>query len=234
NNNRRQGLSIITAKNVLVDKGRFDNSTGASPETGIDIEPSKSTDILQRIKIKNSSASHNKRRGFLVELHRLNSKSSPVDVVFENCIAEGNMEGFSTRQTRNVQGTIEFISCTARSSRVTGFTESSSLANSVKKIYRNCIAENSNTSNRKMDGYKFKSNYYIAGNPKKREVLGNSEFINCKSIVNGQSRTVDYGMVIDNGDHEVKNIILNNFETQGIHAKDKLYVPQKQRQSLSI
>lgn len=233
-NNRRQGLSVTSADGLLVKKSAFNASKGADPETGVDIEPGVASAVLKNIKLIDCKAEGNRKRGFLVHLNRLNATSAPVDIIFENCIAEGNMEGFSTRQTRGVQGKVEYVNCIARNSRVTGFTESSSLANSVKKVYRNCVAENSNTANRKMDGYKFKANYYLAGNAKRREVIGNSEFINCKSIVNERVKTVDYGMVIDNGETEVENIILNNFKAQGTHLRDKLHIPQKQMRALSI
>lgn len=231
-NNRRQGLSIISAKNVLVENGVFDRSSGASPETGVDIEPSRVTDVLQKIRIRNCTASDNKRRGFLVILNKLNATSEPVDIVFENCVANGNLEGFSTRQAREVQGTIEFNECTAKESRVTGFTESSCLANSVRKIYKNCIAENSNTSNRKMDGYKFKASYYLSGSAKNRQIIGNSQFINCTSVVNGESNTVDYGIVIDNGDHDVAKITLDGFKASGKHNHDRVFIQERFQKSI--
>jgi len=233
-NNRRQGLSITSGVNITVVNSAFNNSKGTDPAAGLDIEPGNSKAILKNIRIKDCQANNNTKRGFVVILNRLNQNSEPVDVVFENCTSTGNLEGFSSRQFRGVQGNIKFVNCVARNSKNTGFTESSCLANSIKKVYQNCIAENSNTSNKKMKGYLYKASFYLSGYADNRQVIGNSEFINCKSVVGANSQNVDYGMVVDNGDFEVKNISINNFETKGSHNNDKIHVHEKQMKALSI
>src|SRR5690606_10461801 len=48
-NNRRQGISIISAKDVIVQNCVFSNTKGASPESGLDIEPNRFDDVLENI-----------------------------------------------------------------------------------------------------------------------------------------------------------------------------------------
>lgn len=233
-NSRRQGLSIISVDNLLVSECFFNYSNGTSPESGVDIEPKNHKDILTKIRIVNSKAIGNKKRGFLLNLNRLNKDSKPVDIVFKNCSADKNMEGFSNRQYRGVQGKIEFIDCTSTNSIVSGFTESSCLANSIQKSYINCVVENSNTRGKKMDNYLFKGGFYLGGSKKgKSEIIGNSQLINCKSIISNVHKEIDYGIVIDNGGNMISNIHLNNFTTKGGH-KNKIYVDEKVKKLLKI
>gem|GEM_PF-1481845 len=240
NNNRRQGLSIITGKNILIDGSSFNSSSGADPESGLDIEPSKATDILQDIKIRNSTMSNNKKRGMMILLNRLNAKSKPVSIVIENCKTDGNLEGFSNRRFSGVQGEIQLLNCIAKNSKYSGFTESSCLASSVKKIYKNCTAENSNTMNKKMANLKFKAGFYLFGDSKGNDVIGNSEFIDCKTISStkmlskksSSSVITDYEFAVENGNSKVKNIMINNFKTNGIVDGRTIYAPQKELLSI--
>lgn len=239
-NNRRQGLSIITGKNVLIDGSSFNYSSGADPESGLDIEPSKATDILQNIKVRNSTMSNNKKRGMMILLNRLNAKSEPVSIVIENCKTDGNLEGFSNRRFSGVQGEIQLLNCIAKNSKYSGFTESSCLASSVKKIYKNCTAENSNTMNKKMANLKFKAGFYLFGDSKGNDVIGNSEFIDCKTISSSKMLskrssniiTTDYEFAVENGNSKVKNIMINNFKTNGIVDRQAIYAPQKELLSI--
>src|SRR5690606_10482028 len=52
-NNRRQGLSIQSARHLRVIDCQFTNTDGTSPESGIDIEPDSATDVLDDIVIRN-------------------------------------------------------------------------------------------------------------------------------------------------------------------------------------
>lgn len=233
-NSRRQGLSIISVDGLFVSESFFNNSNGTSPECGVDIEPKNHKDILTKIRIVNSKAIGNKKRGFLINLNRLNKQSKPVDIIFENCTADKNMEGFSNRQYREVKGKIEFKNCISKNSIVSGFTESSCLASSVEKKYINCVVENSNTRGKKMNEYLFKGGFYLSGSKKdKYEIIGNSQLINCKSIITSGSKKIDYGIVIDNGGNEIGNIHLNNFTIKGGH-KNKVYIDKKVKKSLKI
>ncbi len=64
-NNRRQGLSITSAKNVIVSNSVFKNTNGTAPESGIDIEPNKDQ-VTEDIKIINTETSGNNGVGILL------------------------------------------------------------------------------------------------------------------------------------------------------------------------
>ncbi len=53
NNNRRNGVSVISAKNLTIDSILAANSDGVAPKAGIDIEPNNNREELQNININN-------------------------------------------------------------------------------------------------------------------------------------------------------------------------------------
>jgi len=63
-NNRRQGLSITNANNVLISNSIFRNTNGTSPQAGIDIEPN-TNQVTEDIKIVNSESYGNTGFGLL-------------------------------------------------------------------------------------------------------------------------------------------------------------------------
>ncbi|KOF08619.1 hypothetical protein AC739_19465, partial [Planococcus glaciei] len=73
-NNRRQGISIISAKNLEIFNVEIRNTNGTAPQSGIDIEPNFPTDYLENIKIKNLITSNN--FGYGLQLFLLNMKGS--------------------------------------------------------------------------------------------------------------------------------------------------------------
>jgi|SRR5690554_6808873 len=176
-----------------------------NPQSGIDIEPNNSTAYLEDILITNTKAIGNKKRGFLIDLQKLNIKSKPVSITFKDCFAEGNMEGFSNRNFVGVQGNVVLENCKVKNSTLSGFTESYCLATSIKKTYRKCIAIDSYTHYKKENNNKYKSGFYISGKDSEKGIIGNSFFENCQSI-NTKTTDIDYGIVIDNGEKPFLNI----------------------------
>jgi hypothetical protein len=211
NNSRRQGLSVITVDGLKVINSMFNSTKGAAPQDGVDIEPNTAMDVLKNIKFSSCQAISNTRRGFEINLMKLKATSEPVDILFEDCVAIGNTEGFSSRRFIGVQGTIEFKNCTAKNSQYSGITESHCESTSIKKIYRNFIIENSNTSNAITGGYLTKAAIYIFHNIKTGGRIGNSEFINCKVINDNRST---YGLFLDHPDRPFENVSARSFQIE--------------------
>ena len=67
-NNRRNGMSITSGKNVFVENVRLTTATGTSPQAGIDIEPNDNSASLENINIKNLYTASNVTRGMLINL----------------------------------------------------------------------------------------------------------------------------------------------------------------------
>ena len=101
-NNRRQGLTIISAKNVWIRQSQFINSRGTAPESGIDIEPERATDCLENIHIEDNETEFNAGDGVRIALGNLNHTSSPVSVTVarHRDKASGRNSLFGSSETR--------------------------------------------------------------------------------------------------------------------------------------
>lgn len=93
-NNRRNGISIISAKNFTMSNSVISNTNGTSPEYGIDIEPNDSQNRLDGVNFKNI-ISYNNKGGLLIALDNLQGNSSSVNVNVNNFKDFYSKEGVS-------------------------------------------------------------------------------------------------------------------------------------------
>lgn len=87
--NYRQGISVITAENLLIENAVLSNTAGANPQAGIDLEPNHSNERLVDVVIRNCVSRGNKY-GYVVSVSRLTASSTPLSIRFENCKSIGN------------------------------------------------------------------------------------------------------------------------------------------------
>lgn len=115
--NRRQGISVIHAENVVIRDCRL-NNTGSieavAPSSGIDVEPNASSrwnQAVKNIRIINCSASGNKgsqmkTAGYAVD----GDKSSLESIIFEGCDVSGGIDigtgGVSVKKCRMNSSTL--------------------------------------------------------------------------------------------------------------------------------
>ncbi|WP_374449216.1 hypothetical protein [Cloacibacterium normanense] len=81
NNNRRNGMSIISAQNLKVNKFVAANTFGTSPQAGIDVEPDSNTDIIKNLNFENVSVFNNETHGLLFVLGNLSGKKYDIGTV---------------------------------------------------------------------------------------------------------------------------------------------------------
>lgn len=105
NNNRRQGISIISAKNLDIISAKITNTNGTSPQCGIDIEPNNSLEFLENIKIINLSTSNNAGLGMKVYLKKMMNSKNPISINIDS-LSNVN-DGFSVREAFGVSGEIK-------------------------------------------------------------------------------------------------------------------------------
>jgi hypothetical protein len=89
-NNRRQGISVITVQNLLVEHCEFKNTKGTLPEAGLDLEPDLATERLVNVEFRKCSFTNNDGRGIQLSLLNLRSTSQPVSIVFNDCYVAQN------------------------------------------------------------------------------------------------------------------------------------------------
>jgi len=78
-NNRRQGISLISGRNVEIIRPRLTNTNGTAPAAGIDIEPNYANEFLENIKIIDAYTENN-AIGIQLGLGRLNKKSKEISI----------------------------------------------------------------------------------------------------------------------------------------------------------
>lgn len=104
-NNRRQGISVITAINLKILNPTITNTNGTKPASGIDIEPNANSERLQKISIINPSTANNEGNGIEIYLGRLKGTPYPVDITIND--TSKMKDGYKVLDTGNVSGTIK-------------------------------------------------------------------------------------------------------------------------------
>jgi Ca2+-binding RTX toxin-like protein len=89
-NNRRNGLSIISAQNLLVTNSKFINTSGENPANGIDVEPDFSYNRLSNIIIKNVDLSDNQGHGLGLIVSALDNNSTPISINIDGATIDRN------------------------------------------------------------------------------------------------------------------------------------------------
>lgn len=97
-NNRRQGLSITSARRVLVVDGEFKNTNGTAPEFGIDLEPNAPVDYMDEITILRPHTAGNNGGGIMVYLEKLDTTSYPARISI--------IQHSSTDEPRNLRSSV--------------------------------------------------------------------------------------------------------------------------------
>ncbi len=85
NRNYRQGISVISARNLVIEKCLLSNTEGVNPQAGIDYEPNKPDELLQECILRDTIIEGNKKYGILFALGGLSDKSAPLSITVEQC-----------------------------------------------------------------------------------------------------------------------------------------------------
>ncbi|WP_346986124.1 hypothetical protein [Chryseobacterium sp. POE27] len=91
NNNRRNGISIISGKDIIVENVTIKNTNGTNPMAGIDLEPNLPDEFLYNINLNNISTINNKIDGIKIVFHKLvNSSNILININKHNDIGSPN------------------------------------------------------------------------------------------------------------------------------------------------
>jgi hypothetical protein len=81
----RQGISVISVRNLLVENVQIYNTSGTSPRSGIDFEPNRGDEILEDCVVRGCEIAGNRGPGILFSLQNLKPESHHVSIIVENC-----------------------------------------------------------------------------------------------------------------------------------------------------
>jgi hypothetical protein len=113
--NYRQGISIITAENLLIEGCTLSNTDGTNPRAGIDFEPNHPKERLVNCVMRDCVMKDNAGNGIALYLNPMDATSEEISIRFENCRCIGNRESarFSVAGTIDgaPDGIVEFVDC---------------------------------------------------------------------------------------------------------------------------
>ena len=144
----RQGISIISAVDLLIRGCKFINTAGTAPQCGIDLEPNKSTDMLVNCVLENCEFYGNASAGATVFLPYL---STPVSIVFRNCSMHDNQAGIRTTARSGPKGepqkgSILFENCKIFGNRSSAVGISGQQKDGMTVTLRSCVIDNRGSS----------------------------------------------------------------------------------------
>ena len=156
-NNRRQGLSLISGRDILVSSCTFTNTNGTLPSDGIDIEPNGATDLLQNVDIESSSVTGNDGDGLSMSIEQMNATSTPVSIKVANLQSARNKKsGFFAQdgedgKTPAVAGTILISNSSSTLNGLYGAVASFWDSNGASLTFQNLTVSNVNSSRSTID-----------------------------------------------------------------------------------
>lgn len=69
--NRRNGISVTSGKNILIENALISNTNGQNPRSGIDIEPNSNEDVIENIVIESPITFNNAMHGIVISVGNL-------------------------------------------------------------------------------------------------------------------------------------------------------------------
>jgi hypothetical protein len=106
-NHKRQGMSITSGQNMLIENCVFKNTIGTLPEAGLDLEPFDATGRLVNILFKNCLFTGNNGKGISISMFYMRSNSLPVSVTFDDCVVRDNYETTNAYNAAEIDATAD-------------------------------------------------------------------------------------------------------------------------------
>ncbi|NCO38611.1 MAG: hypothetical protein COZ06_24685 [Armatimonadetes bacterium CG_4_10_14_3_um_filter_66_18] len=146
----RQGISVITAENLLIENVVMRDTAGTAPQAGIDFEPNHPEERLVNVTMRNCVSENNGSWGYVLYLPPLSAATEPVSLRFENCKAIGNTGGSFGLVTDNtvdeaVKGTMEVVNCQFEGSKGPGILVTNNPPTGIRTRFENCTVSECNT-----------------------------------------------------------------------------------------
>lgn len=203
-NNYRQGISVITAKNLLIENCVLKNTSGTPPKAGIDFEPNQAYESLVNCIVRNCISENNEGAGFIVHTTKFKTDSEPIGVKFENCKVRNCSSGFvfSGPYKDGAGGLIEVIGCEVEQVRSTGFSIRYKDKSNAKIRFKDCVLRN-------IVGQA--PIYFETGWPERTKCVGGVEFIDCVVIHDSPNPFITVGGSNNFGIYDITgNIIVKS------------------------
>ena len=144
--NHRQGMSVFSVENLLVENCTFSNTEGTPPQAGVDIEPDSANEHLRNVTFRNCRSFGNKGNGFEMYLAQLRRRSGPVSITFDGCSAWDNRSETSLSCGKAVgdwvNGLVRYVNCMFRPTRGRAVSLSSVVDGSIDIAFEGTVISN--------------------------------------------------------------------------------------------
>jgi len=119
--NYRQGISVISAEDLLIENTVMRLTAGTPPAAGIDFEPNHDSERLKNCVMRDCVTVSNQGDGFDFYLPNLKGTSEPIDIRLENCISAADRTSVNITTGNSpvdaVRGRLWFNGCRFESPR---------------------------------------------------------------------------------------------------------------------
>jgi hypothetical protein len=120
----RQGLSIITANGLTVERTTFSNTNGTAPECGIDIEPDYASEEATDVVLKDLQLINNMGGGLFMNLGNFNASTADLSIVAQRITVDGRNTsdgvGIAVGNIVDVGGNVSISDSTVRNMKGCG------------------------------------------------------------------------------------------------------------------
>jgi len=188
-NNRRNGISVVSAQNVLIDRCVLVNSNGNDPQEGIDFEPNWNYERLVNCTVSNCYIKDNYNSCIGINLTKFDSTTLPVSVSVQNSFLSTENSGASAKGIMipygsdgakpggGCAGVLNFSDCLIESYKANGlYLRNNAGIDGIVVKLKQCVFNNFNTTS--------KSWYYAlialeGGDLKSAQEYGNLQLQDC-------------------------------------------------------
>ncbi|MFO7975086.1 MAG: right-handed parallel beta-helix repeat-containing protein [Candidatus Hydrogenedentota bacterium] len=145
--NYRQGISVITAENLLIENTIMRNTGGTPPQAGIDFEPNHPSERLVNVVMRDCLSENNNGAGYVLYLRPMAAHSEPLSVRFENCRAVNNRGAGAGVVNNNlpdraVTGSVVFSNCILEGNGRAGISVDNNPPSGLAILFENVTVRN--------------------------------------------------------------------------------------------
>lgn len=176
--NYRQGISVISAENLLIENTVMRDTGGTNPRAGIDFEPNRPGEVLKNCVMRNCITENNEGCGFLVAVQQMNAETEPISLVFENCRSTGDRNCVAIHANKeaakSVRGSILFRKCVFEKARYNPVVIRRKPATGAEVVFSDCLIADGGTAKNGKDA----TDIMLPGMGEDEASIGNIKFDN--------------------------------------------------------
>lgn len=143
--NYRQGISVISCEDLLIENTVMRDTAGTAPAAGIDFEPNGCGERLKNCVMRGCVTQNNQGDGYDFYLPNLTRDSEPVAIRLENCRSTGDRVGVmittGNSDEKAVRGTMALSDCRFERARRTGIGVSCKPAFGLSLSFDRCAVD---------------------------------------------------------------------------------------------